>query len=905
MANVVTSQNIDSFLKSADNATARTNLEVAKVNTADMHDFLSSANYSEARLKLGVSGAESVVGNIATNLKATTPTSATVSIEALGYHIKGDGGGGVFYWDATSTQADNAGTIIAPTNYATGRWIRVIEEVGETNVRWFGATGDGSTNDTTSVMAAFTNSPRDYTLFFPQGTYRVNLLIDGNDNADNWSKLKWVGVENKTTLESFDTTFGATTVKFTEMQLRVEFKNLHFRGTGNGATIAKNNGGITFDGDAIHYSNFTNCAFSDAKIGLLLRSFGTTFRTCRFGKRGYGSSNTSENTCLYGFVGIGNVDSYAGWNRFEDCIFQGSKCAYYSDDDDARGLGQGSVHIKSDWEAVTGLPIFIRGKEVRPEVFDTCWLEGNSGTGNTVNMDDLPLPATAEAVGDLVIPSSGIILQQRKLAGSVNLKPCRVEFKGTCAGFSYKGKVIADIDQLRTGSQIVEMAAGPYPFADIRVKRYAGFNGASTDAIVERLEEYQSLNGASGSAADPITGFTHEANIRNYAVAAQPDWGDRGLYALGGASATLNKNDGAFLGWCYDISLPPESSITLAGQGYTERPDFRRLNGFSEVCAGTFSLKDTSGGVNAQTVKFSWKQLGTFPPTPTTDPDDILNLKTTSEWTTYKVITGSQGTVGMFYNPSTTATISFRVADIQFLNTENISMTKMFNIINSGVYCTNMAEPNYRVASLKVPVAGDPDVYTIGGKLKTLNEKQAELDKWHDRIYSGKHPTTGLPFGTELKISATTLNGGFENWNGSAFTNWTSSGSVTLSQSSDSQLGSGSLQITTGGVWEETAGTGGALMSTGTNLTGNNIKILVGAWVKKVSGAGSLYVATGNTFDADEIIAFDEARYDSWTWVIRHLKTAGSTHSSFGFSTSGDSVWRVDGLRVINTFVGG
>lgn len=60
--------------------------------------------------------------------------------EALGYYVTGDGGGGSFRWDASSTLPSDGGTIIEPDEVqgGPGRWLRSFT-VGLVDVRWFGA----------------------------------------------------------------------------------------------------------------------------------------------------------------------------------------------------------------------------------------------------------------------------------------------------------------------------------------------------------------------------------------------------------------------------------------------------------------------------------------------------------------------------------------------------------------------------------------------------------------------------------------------------------------------------------------------------------------------------------------------------------------------------------------------
>lgn len=95
----------------------------------------------------------------------------------------GDGGGGIFYWDPKSTAADDGGLVIQPSGVTTGRWKRIVG--GPLNVRWFGALGDGRTDDTVAIQRALDivqggTQPyaRGNTVTVPTGTYRVTAPRD-------------------------------------------------------------------------------------------------------------------------------------------------------------------------------------------------------------------------------------------------------------------------------------------------------------------------------------------------------------------------------------------------------------------------------------------------------------------------------------------------------------------------------------------------------------------------------------------------------------------------------------------------------------------------------------------------------------------------------------------------------
>ena len=106
-----------------------------------------------------------------------------------GYWAAGDGGGGVFIWNAADTRQNNGGTIIASQGSAgAGRWNRIIE--GPWSVRWFGAKGNGTTFDGGAfanaiaameggffVSDAPANNSAGIVLRVPAGEYPIGDLI--------------------------------------------------------------------------------------------------------------------------------------------------------------------------------------------------------------------------------------------------------------------------------------------------------------------------------------------------------------------------------------------------------------------------------------------------------------------------------------------------------------------------------------------------------------------------------------------------------------------------------------------------------------------------------------------------------------------------------------------------------
>jgi hypothetical protein len=118
-----------------------------------------------------------------------TEIEANATVELLGYYSKGDGGGGTFYWDSTSIEDDNGGTIIEATGVVDGRWIRNYS--GAVNVKLFGAIGDGVADDTTAVQAALDSG---YDVFIPDGIFCVagSLYVSSNQRVFGTGTIKGI-----------------------------------------------------------------------------------------------------------------------------------------------------------------------------------------------------------------------------------------------------------------------------------------------------------------------------------------------------------------------------------------------------------------------------------------------------------------------------------------------------------------------------------------------------------------------------------------------------------------------------------------------------------------------------------------------------------------------------------------
>lgn len=105
-------------------------------------------------------------------LRRARPRRERSTVRVRGHSKAGDGGGGTFMWNPTSTETPDGGTVFAAEGGGTGRWIKLYDQL--VNIKSFGAKGDDSTDDTAAVQAAVDSG---LPLFVPPGKYRLSASI--------------------------------------------------------------------------------------------------------------------------------------------------------------------------------------------------------------------------------------------------------------------------------------------------------------------------------------------------------------------------------------------------------------------------------------------------------------------------------------------------------------------------------------------------------------------------------------------------------------------------------------------------------------------------------------------------------------------------------------------------------
>lgn len=124
-------------------------------------------------------------GMLVAALRAATGTEGRIR-HLTGYTTAGDGGEGLFRWSTTAA-TDDGGTVFNRGGFGSSSagWRRIFS--GDINVKWFGAKGDNTTDDTTAIQRAVnvavaeasenTDGRLSGTVLFPPGKYKLTAAI--------------------------------------------------------------------------------------------------------------------------------------------------------------------------------------------------------------------------------------------------------------------------------------------------------------------------------------------------------------------------------------------------------------------------------------------------------------------------------------------------------------------------------------------------------------------------------------------------------------------------------------------------------------------------------------------------------------------------------------------------------
>jgi len=139
-----------------DNTDPLTSGTAVTTSISDASAYYSSTNVEGALEELGDDQILLNIESIADlRLLDTTLLSNNDVARVLGYYGVGTGGANILYWDDSSTETDNGGSIVQVTGIATGRF--KSRDLLSFTLKMFGCKGDGVTNDAIRMQAAFDN----------------------------------------------------------------------------------------------------------------------------------------------------------------------------------------------------------------------------------------------------------------------------------------------------------------------------------------------------------------------------------------------------------------------------------------------------------------------------------------------------------------------------------------------------------------------------------------------------------------------------------------------------------------------------------------------------------------------------------------------------------------------------
>lgn len=305
---------------------------------------------------LGSVGAVIDTVNSIAALKALSVDIPPSIVEVLGYFnppgdistdpiVRADAGGGLFYFDSDSTDANDDGvTIIPDSTPATGRWVRIFD--GPVSIKWFGAVGDylldsgakngTPTNNTTPINNTLIYArANDLAVKVPAGGYFLTGAIDCavqmiGDQKPRIDTNEIYAAAGWTTATDFDGCFfiwDNTALTTSSVYIRnvsgddsnaVKFKNIGFMSQssgadGGGTLLEIDTPAATTKYDFGDLPPFEDCYILNFKLGIKTETF-----------RGLNINNVEFRGCqraaLLGII----ITDLSEQISFNECLFK--KC---------------------------------------------------------------------------------------------------------------------------------------------------------------------------------------------------------------------------------------------------------------------------------------------------------------------------------------------------------------------------------------------------------------------------------------------------------------------------------------------------------------------------------------------------------------------------------------------------
>lgn len=286
--------------------------------------------------------------------------------------------------------------LVSPTGSGNGAWVRQFDD-GRLNIRWFGAVGDGSTNDAPAIQAAVAMaSGTGGNVSYGRTVYIPNTY-NGTTEGTRWFKcsthiafanldnIAFVGDGPQLSKLKFEDSYGLkVTSSTTGQNSRLQFKGFTLEGNSDDSSSSAKWAGILLEA-------CSNCVFEDILINRFVD--GIVIDADPSGTSGTGSIN---NKFLRVFVLQADfpnpVNDYPRYGvrftntqgtAFKPQLMQFKDCTIYSsilvDTEPATGDGSNLSFVIDDFSGLTqasGIKVFVKDS-------DGNWEKRAIGTGST------------------------------------------------------------------------------------------------------------------------------------------------------------------------------------------------------------------------------------------------------------------------------------------------------------------------------------------------------------------------------------------------------------------------------------------------------------------------------------------------------------------------------------------